>query len=190
MPSTAFTADLTTLLRDAEELDDAHAVLSSGAAAPQNMLDAINRAVVVTSVSAWECYVEKLVIEAVDAMHPVTGQLGAWSVHAAFVRAQAQRFHTPDPNNVRSLISQSVGLADVHQAWGLPDHTPGQTVQSLSDVLKLRHEIAHGINPRPTVAHHFSSGLPQFFRRLAQATDNAVRNQLVNTLAVPNPWPP
>jgi hypothetical protein len=42
------------LLRDAEELDDAHTELKTGSPGRQYGLASLNRAVVVMSVSAWE----------------------------------------------------------------------------------------------------------------------------------------
>ncbi len=81
MPSNAFATHLTQLLRDADELDDAHALLSVTIPPPQHKLDAINRAVVVVSVSAWETYVEELVVEAVLAIaqRPARSALGPFT---------------------------------------------------------------------------------------------------------------
>lgn len=190
MASNAFTTHLTQLLSDAEELHDAHALLSVALPLPQQKLDALNRAVVVMSVSAWEMYVEELVDEAVLAMRPPAGPLGTWPVHYASVRGHAKRFNTPNPDQVKVLLSDAVGLADVHPAWTWPGSTSVQSVQALWRVLNLRHQIAHGINPRPVVANQYSSQLPDFFRLLAQTTDQAVREHLVNVLGVANPWPP
>jgi len=190
LPSNAFTTHLTQLLRDADELDDAHALLSVAVPPQQHKLDAVNRAVVVMSVSAWETYVEELVVEAVLAMRPAASPLGSWSVHYASVLGQARRFHTPNPDHVKALLSDAVGLADVHPAWTWPGYTRVQAVQALWRALDLRHKIAHGINPRPVVAHQYSSQLPDFFRRLGQTTDQAVRDHLVKALGVVNLWPP
>lgn len=56
--------------------------------------------------------------------------------------------------------------------------------------MEHRHEIAHGVNPRPVIDSHYSRPLPAFFRRLSEFTDGAVRTHLVGTLGVANPWPP
>jgi hypothetical protein len=190
LASNALTTHLAQLLRDADELDDAHSLLSVVVPPPQHKLGAINRAVVVLSVSAWETYVEELANEAVLAMRPAAGPLGPWPVHYASVQGQARRFHTPNPNNVKALLSDALGLADVSSAWSWPPYTQIQNVQALWKALDLRHKIAHGINPRPIVAHHYSSQLPDFFRQLGHTTDNAVRHHLVNVLGVANTWPP
>ena len=60
----------------------------------------------------------------------------------------------------------------------------------LAAAMRLRHQIAHGVNPRPSVHNQYSSPLPDFFRRLGRATDDAVRNHLVNVIGLVNPWPP
>ncbi len=100
--------------------------------------------------------------------------LGSWSVHYAFVRGQAKGFHTPNPNNVKLFLSNALGLADIHPAWTWQGYTSAQAVQALGKALDLRHKIAHGINPRPVVDHQYSSDLPEFFRSLGKATDQAV----------------
>jgi len=171
------------------ELIVVHASVSATIPAPEHSLDALNRAVVVMSVSAWEAYVEELVCEAVFTMRPAVGPFGLWDLHRASVLAQAKRFHTPNPANINSLLSDTVGLADVHAAWSWPGYTSVQAVQALWRALDLRHKIAHGINPRPEVANQYSSQLPDFFRRLGLATDQAARDHLVNALGVVNPWP-
>jgi hypothetical protein len=91
---------------------------------------------------------------------------------------------------VRLLISDAVGLPNVHHSWGWRGCTPAKASQRLADAMNLRHEIAHGVNPRPVVQHADSSRLPEFFRRLALCTDNAVRAHLVNVHGIAHPWPP
>ena len=63
-------------------------------------------------------------------------------------------------------------------------------MQKLTDAMTYRHKIAHGVNPRPIVQNHYSSRLPEFFRRLARCTDAAVRNHLISVHGVEAPWPP
>ncbi len=131
MPSNAFATHLTQLLEDAEELNDTHTILSATALPPQQKLDALNRTVVVMAVSAWETYVEELAREAVRAMQPPAIPFGSWSVHYASIVGQANRFHTPNPENVKALLSDAVGLADVRQAWTWPGQTTAQAINEL-----------------------------------------------------------
>ena len=68
MPSNAFTGHLTQLLRDADDLDNAHFRLRTGSPGRQYRLAALNRAAVVVCVSAWESYIEELVRESLNAI--------------------------------------------------------------------------------------------------------------------------
>lgn len=190
MPSQAFSGHLIQLLADAEELKNAHSALRTGSPGRQYGLAAINRASVILCVSAWEAYVEELVRESLTALRPAVPPLGVWPAHNASVRSQLGRFHTPNADQVRVLISDAIGLSDVHLSWSWRNCTPSQAVQRLTVAMDLRHRIAHGVNPRPVVHHVYASQLPDFFRRLARCTDLAVRNHLVSVLSIPHPWPP
>jgi hypothetical protein len=107
----------------------------------------------------------------------------------ANARAQIGRFNTPNADNVRALLSDAIGFQDVTTHWQWHNNTPQQARDRLQEAIRLRHEIAHGVNPRPTIHNSYSSSLPGFFRRLGQATDAAVRTYLVDALGVANPWP-
>jgi hypothetical protein len=187
--SNAFTGHLVPLLRDADHLYDAAGQLPVGIPGRQLRVAVLNRAVVVMCVSAWEAYIEELVREALIVLRPVTPPLGLWPVLNASIRGQLGRFHTPNMENVRMLVSDAVGLQDIQYSWTWQNCTSPQAMQRLADAMTLRHQIAHGVNPRPIVATFYASQLPDFFRRLARCTDRAVRDHLVNTLGILNPWP-
>ncbi len=170
MASNAFANHLEQLLRDAEELDDAHTALSTGKPGRQYGLASLNRAIVVVSVSAWESYLEELMREAVQALQPPGPPFGApWPALNVYVTGLLNNFNSPNPVNVGRLIRNSVGLVDVHLFWTWPYCTSAQAVQRLTDAMNYRHQIAHGVNPRPIIHHNYSSQLPNFFRRLAPA---------------------
>lgn len=190
MPSNAFAVHLQQLLHDADELDDAHTQLSTGNPGRQYGVASLNRAAVVMSVSAWESYVEELMRESVAALQPAPPQLGVWPALNAYVTGLLGNFNTPNPANVELLIRRSLGLANVPLTWTWQNCSPAQASQRLIQVINFRHQIAHGVNPRPIVHNNYSSDLPDFFRRLARCTDSAVRNHLVTTHGLPNPWPP
>lgn len=189
MASNAFSLHLAQLLRDAEELDDAHVRLRTGQRGRQYGLASLNRATVVMSMSAWESYIEELVRQSLEALRPVAAPLGPWPVINASVRASLGRFNTPNAENVAELIRNSIGLPDIRDAWNWQNCTTAQARQRLNDALNFRHQIAHGVNPRPNIVNLYSSQLPDFVRRLALCTDNAVRQYLVDTLGVVAPWP-
>jgi hypothetical protein len=190
VPWNAFTVHLRQLLQDAVDLDDAHSRLKTGGVGRQHRLAALNRAAVVISVSAWESYVEELMRECLQVLRPPAPPLDPWPALNAYVLGLLARFNTPNAANVTNLIHNCIGSRDVHLSWGWHMCTSAQAVQRLNDALTHRHEIAHGVNPRPTIHNAYLSSLPMFFRRLAACTDTAVRNHLVATSGVAMPWPP
>lgn len=189
MPSNAYTGHLLPLLRDAEDLDDGYAELRVSTPGRARSLSALNRAAVVICVSAWEAYVEELVRESLEALRPVGPAMGAWPALNATARAAVGRFNTPNTDQVRILISDTIGLPDIQNAWTWFNCTSSQAQARLREAMDIRHAVAHGVNPRPPISNQYSSLLPDFFRRLGRCTDAAVRGHLVNALGVANPWP-
>jgi hypothetical protein len=190
MASNAFTQHLLVLLQDADELLDVHSQLRTGGPGRQWGLGGLNRAVVVTCVSAWEAYVEEVLVEAVTAIRPPAGgPLGNWAALNASARSAIGRFNNPNVENVRLLISDALGLPDITASWSWQNCTVDHARELLADALRLRHQIAHGVNPRPVIHNPYATRLPTFFRRLAIRTDGGIRDFLVNTLGIANPWP-
>jgi hypothetical protein len=190
MPSNAFKGHLLPLLIDAEELDAAHIELRTGSPGRQYGLGALNRAAVVMCVSAWEAYIEELVRESLEAIRPPAAPMGAWPALNATARAAIGRFNTPNTDQVRVLIADSIGLQDIQSHWSWRRCSPPQARARLQAVMDYRHAVAHGVNPRPPIHNQYSSQLPDFLRRLGQCTDTAVRTHLVTVLGIPHPWPP
>jgi hypothetical protein len=151
---------------------------------------ALNRAVVVMCISAWEAYIEELVRESLQALHAPVPHPGLAQALNELLGADLDRFNTPSAPNVQSLLRQTIGVADIRRSWYWPGMTIAQAGSALGQALNLRHRIAHGAHPRPVVHNHYTSQLPDFFRRLGRKTDAAVRNRLVNHHGIPVPWPP
>lgn len=190
MASNAYDNHLIVLLRDADELDDAHRRLRTGQAGRQWGLGSLNRAVVVMCVSAWESYIEEVLRESLEALRPAPpSPMGTWPALNASARSQIGRFNNPNSQNVRQLISDCIGVADVTSDWRWQRTTDQRARDRLDEVMRNRHHIAHGVNPRPTIHNTYSSDLPGFFRMLARQTDGAIRHHLVAVLGVANPWP-
>ena len=189
MASKAYTSHLTVLLKDAEELEAGHKRLRTGRVGRQWGLGALNRGVVVLSVSAWEAYVEELLKESIEVIKPAAPPMGVWPAVSASARTQIGRFNNPNTDNVRNLFADALGLADVTASWFWQGVDPARARERLTEALKYRHEIAHGVNPRPTVVNAYAKRLPGFFRLLGRCTDRAVRNHLVQDLGVAAPWP-
>jgi HEPN superfamily RiboL-PSP-like protein len=187
MPSNAWASHLEGLLADPEDLIRlCRLVLDEAGGRPK--IGSASRATVVLCVSAWEAYIEELVRESLEVLRPPTPPLGLWPALNATIRGQLGRFHTPNAENVRTLLSDALGLSNIQHSWRWRSCTPEQAVQRLTAVMEQRHEIAHGVNPRPAVVFDYSSRLPLFFRRLARCTD-AVRGHLVTVHGITHPWP-
>jgi hypothetical protein len=105
------------------------------------------------------------------------------------VRGQVSRFNNPNPDNVRNIIADSIGLTDITVCWTWQGVDATRARERLGEALRTRHEIAHGVNPRPIVHNNYAKRLPGFFRRLGKCTDNCLRDYLVKTLGISNPWP-
>ena len=190
MASNAFSRHLHDLLRDADHIDDTTSQLPAEIMDWPARVAALDRAVVVICVSAWEAYIEELVRKCVVALRPEPPALGLWPVMNASVLSQIGRFNTPNFEQVRSLLSDTIGFQAIQSYWVTPDFTSAEAVQRLSVAMDLRHKIAHGANPRPVIDPFYASGLPDFFRQLSRCTDDAVRGHLLNVLGIANPWPP
>ena len=189
MASNAFTGHLLPLLDDARRLNAVSQGLPVGAGG-RVLRAAVNRAVVGACVSAWEAYVEELVRESLDLLRPPAPPLGLWPALNATVRGQLGRFNTPNTDNIRLLISDALGLPDIQTTWAWPNCTSAQAVHRLADAMTLRHQIAHGVNPRPGVSTFYASQLPDFFRRPGHCTDRALRDHFVTVHGIAHPWPP
>jgi len=188
MPSAAHDTHLTALLADATSLLDARSLLWN-TAGDRGHVAALSRALVVASVSAWESYIEELVREAIVLLRPPVPPLGSWPALNATVRGMLGRFNTPNTDQVRQLFSDAIGLVDVQLAWAWPGFTTAQSRERLQEVMEYRHQIAHGVNPRPTIDLQFARNLSPFFLRLARATDDRVRRHLSADLGIADPWP-
>ena len=165
MPSNALSVHLDQLLGDATELDTIHSQLRTGLPGRQFGLASLNRAALVISVSAWESYVEELMRESLQALRPAAPPLGNWPALSEFILGELGRFNTPSAQNVSNLINRCLGLANVRASWGWRNCTAAQAEALLDQALNLRHEIAHGVNPRPVIHNPYSNWLPGFMRR-------------------------
>ncbi|MBY0229674.1 MAG: hypothetical protein K2W96_10380 [Gemmataceae bacterium] len=87
------------------------------------------------------------------------------------------------------LLSDSIGLPDIHTHWAWRDSTPVEAVARLAAAMAEGHQVAHGTHPRPVVPFGYASRLPGFFRKLARSTDDAIRLHLVSVHGIAVPWP-
>jgi len=188
MSSRAYTEYLEVLLADAKELDEAHKKLRTKARGRQWGLGALNRASVVMCVSAWESYLEEVLRESLEGIRPVAAPVGPWAALKAGSDGAIGRFNTPNAENTRKLFASCLGIADITNSWRWRHCDPVTARRKLNEAMTKRHEIAHGVNPRPIIHNNYSEWLPGFFRNLGRCTDRAVRGHLVAVLGVAPPW--
>ncbi len=117
MPSNAYSTKLETVLADADEINAAHRNLATGNRGRQHGLGALNRAVVVMCVSAWESYVEEVTKECLVLLKPDVPPMGVWPALNASVRSQVGRFNNPNVQHTRDLIRDCIGLEDITTYW-------------------------------------------------------------------------
>ncbi|WP_459557283.1 HEPN domain-containing protein [Lacunimicrobium album] len=189
MPSNAYKIHLKALLHDAQELDDAHTELSTGKPGRQYKLASINRAIVVICISAWESYIEELVRESMTAIAPTGPTQQVWTSLNTYVTFRLKKFNTPNKNNVKTLLFESIGIQDIHTLWSWQKCSSPQAVKRLDEAMELRHKIAHGVNPRPVIHNMYAGSLAPFIERLARCTDVAVRSHLIAAHGIATPWP-
>jgi len=129
--SNAFLTRLETVLADADELNDAHASLRTGTAGRQYGLGALNRAVVVMCVSAWEAYIEEVMKECLSLLRPPTQPLGVWPALKASARTQIGRSNNPNAQNTRNLVPDCLGLDDITTSWAWQGTAPERAIERL-----------------------------------------------------------
>ena len=124
-------------------------------------LVSINRAVVVITVATWQAAVQDMTLACLAHSEPPAGDsfLPAYRVIAGRVQTEVGGFSTPNAENSRRLL-QGVGL-DPRPRWtwtqrggrGLGRITirPTDVDTKLNQWLRVRHAIAHGHEPLPSV---------------------------------------
>src|SRR5215213_5121604 len=107
-------------------------------------------------VSAWEAYIEELVRESLTAVRPPGVPDPIWTVLQAPTLRALQRFNTPNTDQVRQLLSEATGLADVTATWSWRNCTAARARERLREAMDYRHQVAHGVNPRPVVINRYA----------------------------------
>lgn len=197
MPSHAL-RNFEELLASVDQLIAIHARIQSGRGR-RHRQEAIHRAGVVLTVAAWQAYVEKVALEALDKIeqgiavdeqgHPTP----VW-VRASFrfrkpsVKKTVGDLNTPNSQNVWRLFDWSFGF-DPRPSWvWVSPRRQWNTTQFSSrtdDWLRIRHSIAHG-NILPTTVPWIKNNAGtarltlsllqeclRHFRELARRTDKA-----------------
>lgn len=188
MPSNAYTQTLAAVLADAAEIEAAHRRLSTGSRGRQYGLGALNRAVVVMCVSAWEAYLEEVMKEVLDRFKPPDPPLGVWPAWNATVRSAIGRFNNPNTQHSKDLMRDAIGLVDITTYWSWPRTAPQDATRRLEEAIQFRHQIAHGTTPRPIIHKAYTRHLPGFFRKLGQRTDKGLSIHLSTVYSITTGW--
>lgn len=189
MPSSAFTGHLIALLADADHLDNAHGQLPAGPSGPSCTSSRHQQGRgghVFISLGSLYRGTRPGVAGFASSSCPTSGTLACIECFRARTVGAVQYSQYRQCSDVdfrrhrAPKRSSFLELAELHPCPSSP---------TFGAMLDLRHEIAHGTNPRPVVTHFYSSQLADFFRRLGRCTDDAVRAHFVNVHGNANPWP-
>lgn len=159
---------------------------------------ALNRAIVVLTVAAWQAYVQDAARAALNRIRPPKGTpQGAYPVLRGQVLSSVGSFATPNAENTRVLLLH-VGF-DPWPSWawreGSISLTDLEVRERLNHWLKVRHSIAHGDDlPRVPVLAKTNDGTStlrlrnaracvRFFERLTEATTSGLSGVLPDPVA-------
>jgi RiboL-PSP-HEPN len=213
MPSDA-NSQFAQLIGFVDQLVAIHRRLQTGRGR-RHQQDALHRAGVVMTVAAWESYVEKVVLEAVQAIGNSGGLGGssgstvpAWAKHSfalrqAEIAGSVKRFHTPNSTNVRDLMDDALGFKPwPHWSWHVgPRQWDESTMRRrLDDWVRIRHSVAHGFplpgdvpwlrngNGPPRLTLSLLQECQKFFSHLVNQTDSAIAGFLSSHHGMLAPW--
>lgn len=137
-------------------------------------------------VSAWEAYVEAIVIEALDivARGATPGELALVVLLKQEAVRAAEKFNTPNAENCRDLVLRFTGLDAFpvlsSPRLGLAAH-PAR--ERLNQILKVRHSFAHGF-PIPDYPWTIRAGVRQRLTKRAVLEASWLIEDLVLSLDV------
>ena len=179
--------------------------------------DAIHRSGVVMMVAAWESYIERVVLEALDLMEAdICGSIGglpaqlapAWARHAfalrkAEIAQMVKKFNTPNAVNVRDLLERSLEFSPwSHWGWrtGPRQWNDREMRKRLDAWILIRHSVAHGFpfpnnvdwlkdaRGRPRLTLSLLRECRKFFKHLVAQTDHSLSANLSAHHGISSPW--
>lgn len=182
-----------TAMTDPANLVAIHKKVKTGAGKRVQEL-ALNRAIVVLTVAAWQAYVQDITHEAMDLLKPAGPPMQQWNLTNAQVTRAIQLFSTPNAENTRDLLI-FVGF-DPRPFWtwkvGQENLSSASACERMNRWLQVRHAIAHGHDALPDVpmlaklkdgsralGRANAEACMTFFERVVAKTDAAIRAQFV-----------
>ena len=127
-----------------------------------------------------------MIEEAINLIKPPVPQLTNWQTLFASAKSAIGRFNNPNADNVKTLFRDCIGMPDITDEWYWRNCDSARAVQYLNQLLILRHKIAHGVKPRPSVDNGYASWLPGFIRSLANCTDRGIKKYYEQNLGLRN----
>ncbi len=171
-------------------------------------LGVLNRSAIVLTAALWEAFLEDVCLEAIRRVvdelpsssrlpnsvkvaisrrfdmqrNPMSpweladrGWAKAW-LH--FGESEIGRFHNPTSENVRTLVSNLLGIPDVTAMWTWAGMSNQQACKKLDDFLILRGEIAHRVRPGSSIQKKVCADFMRHVFRLVLYTSDYVRAYL------------
>jgi len=195
------------------QLVNIHAKLQKGKGR-RHQQNALHHAGVAMTVAAWESYVERIVMEAMDAVAPLsvvttpTPPVPPWAkqvfaLRRAEVATLVRKFHAPNAGNARDLMRAALEF-DPCICWtwlvGPRQWDQNEMRRRLDQWVQIRHSVAHGFSlpadiswlkgpeGKPRLTLRLLCECKRFFEHVVTQTDRGFADHLVNHLKMPAPW--
>jgi len=88
------------------------------------------------------------------------------------------KFNTPSSENIDSLFTDTIGLKKLSKCWSWHIITPSKARLKLSELIRLRGDIAHKIKSRKTVHKGSVEKYVEFIKKLAEHSNDCVNDYL------------
>ena len=188
--------------RHCDNLIEIHRNHSGPRQGRRNKETALNRAVVVLTVAAWQAAVQDLANAAADLVNPgeASPEFRLYTLLKGRMDRDIRAFATPNAEKTRELLKVAGFDPRPHWEWTRPGRngsvTPHRAEQSVNAWIKVRHAIAHGhaMLPEEEVLQAVRMGEPhrgdpslrlydaeqclEFFRRMARVTAHGLAEHL------------
>jgi len=113
-------------------------------------LSFLNQTYVVHLIAFWQAFNENLLRDAYQSLHASQPDLRIQALLKHSHDRAVARFNSPNRQNIDQLFFEGIGLKKVTSAWSEPDLSSDVATNTLTDLLSVRHEIAHtGKTERP-----------------------------------------
>lgn len=146
---------------------------------PQNA-EVLKRAGLIMALTAWETYVEDLIVEVVIGGNPNADAGHAERFMQDRLKDELKRFNNPASDKTRKLFVDYAGV-DVTKQWKWANYEPASARKKLDELLRLRGDIVHRSKAPndggPSKAHPVKredlAKAIRFLKSLVDATDKA-----------------